>query len=71
MQAQASTLDPARRKAPFDRVQEIVWQEAPILYLVNTNALEVASPLLRNLSPSVLRPQLVWNIDRLYFARGK
>jgi peptide/nickel transport system substrate-binding protein len=67
MRTQASTLDPARRKALFDRVQEIVWQEAPILYLVNTDALEVASPALRNLSPSVLRPQLLWNIDRLYF----
>jgi peptide/nickel transport system substrate-binding protein len=71
MQAQASTIDPARRKALFDRVQEIVWQQAPILYLVNTDALEIASPTLRNLAPSVLRPQLLWNIDRLYFAQTK
>jgi peptide/nickel transport system substrate-binding protein len=67
MRAQASALDPARRKALFDRVQEIVWQEAPMLYLVNTDALEVASPALRNLAPSVLRPRLLWNIERLYF----
>jgi hypothetical protein len=26
-----------------------------------------ASPALRNLSPAVLRPQLLWNVDRLYF----
>ncbi len=71
MQAQASTIDSARRKALFDRVQEIVWQQAPMLYLVNTDALEVASPALRNLAPSVLRPQLLWNIDRLYFAQTK
>jgi peptide/nickel transport system substrate-binding protein len=71
MRSQASTIDPARRKAQFDRVQEIVWQEAPVLYLVNTNALVAASPALRNLSPSVLRPQLLWNIDQLYFEKGK
>jgi peptide/nickel transport system substrate-binding protein len=69
MRAQASATDPARRKALFDRVQEIVSQEAPILYLVNTNALVAANPALRNLSPSVLRPQLLWNIDRIYFER--
>lgn len=40
-------------------------------YLVNTDALVAASPALRNLAPSVLRPQLLWNIDQLYFDRGK
>jgi peptide/nickel transport system substrate-binding protein len=67
MQAQASNPDPVRRKALFDRVQEIVWEQAPVLYLVNTDALVAASPALRNLSPAVLRPQLLWNVDRLYF----
>jgi peptide/nickel transport system substrate-binding protein len=71
MRSQASTIDPARRKAQFDRVQEIVWQEAPFLYLVNTDALVAASPRLRNLAPAVLRPQLLWNVDQLYFERGK
>ena len=71
MEQQASTMDPARRKALFDRVQAIVWEEAPMLFLVNTDALEAASPSLRNLSPSVLRPQLLWNIDRIYFQRAK
>lgn len=31
MRSQASTIDPARRKSQFDRVQEIIWQEAPVL----------------------------------------
>jgi peptide/nickel transport system substrate-binding protein len=67
MRAQASTLDPGRRKALFDRVQEIVWEEAPVIYLVNTDALVAAASALRNLQPSVLRPQLLWNVERLYF----
>jgi peptide/nickel transport system substrate-binding protein len=71
MRAQASALEPARRKAFFDRVQEIVWEEAPVVYLAHPNALMAASPLLRNLAPSVLRPQLLWNVDRIHFEAGK
>lgn len=68
MQAQASAIDPRKRKAYFDRVQDIVWEEAPFLYLVNKNALCAFSPALRNLSPAVLRPQTYWNVERLFFA---
>jgi peptide/nickel transport system substrate-binding protein len=71
MRSQASASDPSRRKALFDRVQEIVWEQAPVLYLVNPNALLAASPLLRNLSPSILRPQLLWNVDRIHFEARK
>lgn len=71
MRSQSSTLEPSRRKALFDRVQEIVWEEAPVLYLAHPNALMAASPSLRNLSPSVLRPQLLWNVDRIHFGASK
>lgn len=66
MRAQASTLDPARRKASFDRVQEIVSREAPFLYLVNKNALVAVSPALRNVQLSVLEPKVLWNVEWLY-----
>jgi len=65
MRTQASTLDPNRRKASFDRVQQIVSEEAPFLYLVNKNALVAVSPALRNVKPSVLRPEVFWNAEWL------
>ncbi len=68
MQAQASALDPAKRKAYFDQVQEIVWDQAPFLYLVDKNSLSAVSPSLRNVRPVVLRPQTYWNVERLFFA---
>lgn len=68
MRAQASTLDPSKRKAYFDRVQEIVWEEAPFVYLITKNALSGASPSLRNFTPAVLRPQTYWNVERLVLA---
>jgi len=71
MRKQASTPDEKRRKPLFDRVQQVVWEEAPFLYLVNRDALVAISPALRNVEPSVLRPQVLWNVDRLWIAPGK
>jgi peptide/nickel transport system substrate-binding protein len=65
MRAQASTLDPKKRKEDFDKVQEIAWQQQPFIYLVNKNALSAVSPSLHNAHPVVLRPQVYWNIDQL------
>jgi peptide/nickel transport system substrate-binding protein len=66
MRKQASTVDANRRKPLFDRVQQVVSDEAPFLYLVNKNALMAVSHQLRNVSPAVLRPQVWWNVDRLW-----
>jgi peptide/nickel transport system substrate-binding protein len=65
MRSQNTAMTPAKRKVYFDQVQEIVWQQAPFLYLVNKNALVAVAPGVANPSPAVLRPQAVWNIERL------
>jgi len=65
MREQATSLDPKKRKAAFDRVQEIAWEQEPFIYLVNRNALSAVSPNARNVHPVVLRPQVYWNIDEI------
>ena len=65
MHEQATNLDPRKRKAAFDRVQEIVWEQEPFIYLVNRNALSAISPNAKNVHPVVLRPQVYWNIDEI------
>jgi len=65
MRAQASSLDMKKRKQVIDRAQEIVWQQEPFLYLVNKDAMSAVSTNLHNARPSVLRPQVYWNIDQL------
>jgi len=65
MRAQASSLDPKKRKEDFDRVQQIAWEQAPFIYLVNRHALSAVSPKLHNVQPAVLQPYVYWNIDRL------
>jgi peptide/nickel transport system substrate-binding protein len=68
MRAQASTIDASTRKAAFDEVQEIVWQQLPFIYLVNKDALSVVSESVSNANPVVLRPQTYWNIERMSVA---
>ena len=65
MREQAASLDSKKRKHDVDRVQEIVWEQEPFIYLVNKNALSAVSANLHNIHPSVLRPQVYWNIDQL------
>jgi len=65
MRAQASTLDLKKRRQAIDRVQEIVRQQEPFIYLVNKNAMSAVSTELHNTHPVVLRPQVYWNIDQL------
>lgn len=65
MRAQASATDPHKRKQSFDRVQAIVMEQAPFIYLVNRNALCAVSTSLHGASPVVLRPQTYWNADQL------
>jgi peptide/nickel transport system substrate-binding protein len=56
------------RKPAFDRVQEIVAEQAPIIYLVHPNVLGAASRSVKNVRPSVLPPHLYWNVEHLWVA---
>ena len=65
MRAQASTTDVKKRKESFDRVQEIIADQAPLIYLVNQNALSAFSSTVEGANPGILHPQTFWNAERL------
>jgi peptide/nickel transport system substrate-binding protein len=65
MREQASTPDPKKRKESFDRVQEIVAEQSPFIYLVNQNALSAISSAVAGANPGILSPQTFWNAERL------
>jgi len=71
MRAQASSAGDQRRKTLFDRVQQIAWEQEPILFLLNRDALTGVSPAVRNLRPSSMHPRLVWNIDEISLAGAR
>jgi len=68
MQLQHTAIAAKTRKEAFDRVQEIVAEQAPIVYLVNPDVLVAVAPAVRDAAPSALPPHLFWNIDHLSLA---
>ncbi len=71
MREQAATPNEKLRKAKFDRVQQIVSEQQPFIYLINKNALSAVSSELDGASPVALNPQAFWNIESLRLKPGK
>jgi peptide/nickel transport system substrate-binding protein len=65
MRAQASSADAGKRKEAFDRVQEIVYEQAPFIFLINKNALSAVSTTVHGAHPVILHPQTFWNAEQL------
>lgn len=66
MQQQEVTLNYAKRKQLYDRVQEIVSQNLPVICLVSPNILVGAKDRVGNFRPAALDPYVLWNVEQLY-----
>jgi peptide/nickel transport system substrate-binding protein len=66
MQQQLVTLDYAKRKHLYDRVQEIVAEDLPVICLVSPDILVGAANRVGNFRPAILVPYALWNIEQLY-----
>jgi peptide/nickel transport system substrate-binding protein len=66
MQQQQVTLDYPKRKRLYDRVQEIVAADLPVICLVSPDVLVGASDRVGNLEPAIMDPYTLWNVDQLY-----
>src|ERR1700683_3164050 len=66
MQQRLVTLDYSKRKKLYDRVQEIVADELPVICLVSPNILVGAANRVGNFRPAILVPYALWNIEELY-----
>jgi peptide/nickel transport system substrate-binding protein len=66
MQQQLVTLDYSKRKQMYDRVQEIVAENLPVICLVSPNILVGAANRVGNFRPAILVPYALWNIEQLY-----
>jgi len=65
MREQAAAIADKERKKNFDRVQEIIYEQQPFIYLVNWDVLTAISPEVLGASPTVLSPQAFWNVEVL------
>lgn len=60
-------LDNKVRKEYNDEIQELIGENIPILYLIAANSYgTVRKDRVGNLWPSLLRPQLTWNLETLW-----
>jgi peptide/nickel transport system substrate-binding protein len=65
MHAQSSATTDKQRKSSWDRVQQIVAEQQPFIYLVNKDAMSAVSPAVVGAAPSVLDPHTFWNAEVL------
>ncbi len=67
MLRQMTSTDPAERRLLYNRVQEIVASELPIVPLASPHILVGADRRLGNFRPAVLAPYTLWNAEQLFF----
>lgn len=65
MQTVMASADPGERKKAFDAVQDVFAEHLPALYFVAPRLYLGINAEVGGLSPAILRPQLLWNIDSM------
>jgi peptide/nickel transport system substrate-binding protein len=71
MRQQMTIPDPRQRRKVYDRIQQLVSEHLPLIFLTSPHVLVGASKRLGNFEPSILRPNALWNADTLYFREGR
>jgi peptide/nickel transport system substrate-binding protein len=69
MQQQMITPDYDQRKRIYDRVQELIWENLPLICLVSPNVLVGATERLGNFRPAILSDYTLWNAEELFLRR--
>jgi peptide/nickel transport system substrate-binding protein len=67
MQKQLVTLNYQQRKKTYDRVQEILAQQLPMVYLATPNILVGARENLGNFHPAIIEQYTFWNAEELFW----
>jgi peptide/nickel transport system substrate-binding protein len=70
MEQQLTATNPAQRKKLYDRVQEILAEHQPMIFLASPDILVGAKKSIGNFHPAVLEPYVLWNVEQLYQRNG-
>ena len=73
MEQQLTARGFEERKRLYDRAQEILAENQPLIFLASPHILAAAKRGLANFHPAVLEPYVLWNAEQLYWtaAGGK
>lgn len=66
LERQLSTLKQPDRKRLYDRVQEILAEQLPVICLASPNVLVGARNTVANFKPATLDPHTLWNSEELF-----
>lgn len=64
--AQARETDPARRRAAFNEIQQIIAQQLPVIPIVARHVTSAANQRVGNHHPSPILPFSLWNAEELF-----
>jgi ABC-type transport system substrate-binding protein len=67
MNQQMITMDYRRRKQLYDRVQQLIADNLPLIFLATPNVLVGARDDIGNFNPGVLEPYALWDMGELFF----
>jgi peptide/nickel transport system substrate-binding protein len=71
MEQQLVTPGYEQRKKLYDRVQEILADNQPMIFLASPDILVGAKNTVGNFHPAVLEPYLLWNVEQLYIRSSR
>jgi peptide/nickel transport system substrate-binding protein len=66
MEQQLSATSFEQRKKLYDRVQEILAENEPTIFLASPDILTGAKNSIGNFHPTVLEPYVLWNVEQLF-----
>lgn len=66
MRQQMVTLNYEKRKHLYDRVQELIAENVPFIFLATPDVLVAAKSQVGNFHPAVLDHYTLWNVEQLY-----
>lgn len=70
MEQQHSAARFEQRKKFYDRVQEILAEKQPMIFLASPDILAGAKNAIGNFHPAVLEPYVLWNVEQLFLRNG-
>jgi len=70
MEQQLAAPSYEQRKKLYDRLQEILAEEQPMIFLASPDILVGAKNSIGNFHPAVLEPYVLWNVEQLYLKMG-
>lgn len=66
IEEQMSARTFTQRKKPYDRLQEILFENQPMIFLASPDILVGAKNTVGNFHPAALEPYILWNVEQLY-----